>query len=264
MNHHEAWNHLEGLLDGSLTARQRWSVGEHLSDCQPCRDELASQARFRGEVRDQVAAVEPPPGLTNRLRATLAAEAPPALPAPQPRASWRPTLARAAVLLAPLLLSMVLLLQVLLPARTMFAATQGDLGSAHALFARDDSLFDVAGDGAAVQSWFREHVGLQVVAPAIPGYGVAGGRLITVGGKPVAQVVYEDPSGDEYLSYLRVPTQGVPGLLDPFGRGMSVSTSGTITTVSWPEGAEQVAIVADLPQDALRKLAELLRGAAAA
>lgn len=255
MNHHEAWGQLEGLLDGSLPARERWGVVAHLAECQPCRDELAAQARFRGVVRDQVAAVEPPPGLTNRLRTSLAAET--ALN-PQRRFSWQPVMARAAVLLVPLLLGIVLLMQVLLPARTMEAATQGDLGSAHALFARDDSLFDVTGNGAAVQRWFHEEAGLQVNTPAIPGFTVVGGRLITVAGKAVGQVIYEDASKEMYLSYVRVPTHGVPGLIDPFGRELNASTSGTITTVSWPDGADQVAMIAAMPPEKLTALCESL------
>ena len=75
-------------------------MAAHLEECAVCRKHLASQARLRGVVRENLVATEPPPGLDTRLRTALAAEAsapPIALDARRP-----PTIAvRVAALLGP-------------------------------------------------------------------------------------------------------------------------------------------------------------------
>jgi anti-sigma factor RsiW len=249
MNHREAWELLDAYLDGSLPAAQRWGIAAHLEACAECRRYLAEQARIRGAVREELMAVEIPPDLTGRLRAALAAEA--AAP-PRPRLVWDgPTALRIAATLGPALAAVWLFMLVSTGSGLPQTALASELAGTHALFAHDETLFDVTGDAQHVTSWFHEKAGLSVTAPELAGFELAGGRLITIDGKPVAQLVYEKQPGDIYLSLMRFRDGEQPP------RRMTGQT-GQISTVMWPADGEQAALVGALPEAELDRLAGTL------
>ena len=254
MTHRDAWPLLDAFLDGSLAASQRWAVAAHLEECAVCRKHLASQARLRGLVRENLVATEPPPGLDSRLRTALAVEAsaaPVALDTRRP-----PAIAvRIAALLGPALVALWLLAQVIVPATVSASDVPAELAAAHALFARDDSLLDVAGEAPAVTAWFRDKVGLQISAPELEGYELVGGRLTVLGGKPVAQLVYETEPGERYLSLLRFKGPTPAFMAEVSATGQIALQKGTIATCIWPNGDEMTALVAEEPVADLQRLA---------
>ena len=258
MNHQDAWKLLDDYLDCALPAEARWRLTIHLEDCPCCRKQLAAQARLRGEVRDTLVAVEPPPGLSHRLRAALAAEA----PAPTPRmVAWPPPLAmQIAALLGPALVAVLLLARLGAP----LASTQVEPGItaavSHALFAQDEDHLDVEGDAAAVTAWFRDEIGVSTSAPELDGYELLGARMIVLAEKPVAQLVYE--SEDEvYLSLVRVDARSGWRHSDDLGAEPTLLHYGTLPVVTWVSGTERNALMGEAPSEELLALAQELAGA---
>jgi anti-sigma factor RsiW len=126
----------------------------------------------------------------------------------------------------------------------------------HTLFAHDESLLDIAGDRATVTTWFRVAVGLQVSAPELDTYTLVGGRLITLKGRPVAQLVYERKPDEVYLSLLQFTDNGTDP--NPMGlrNGFALSQEGPVSLVTGTAGEDRVALIAAVPVDELHRLAE--------
>jgi len=218
--------------------------------------QVAAQARLRGLVRERLTAVEPPPGLRGRLSSALAAEAvAPGADAPRP---WSPFPIRWVALLGPALAALWLVIAVAVPAARASADLTRELVTTHTLFAHDESLLDIAGDAATVTTWFRDTAGLQVSAPELENYTLVGGRLITLKGRSVAQLVYEGKSDGAYLSLLQFTDNGP--VLNPLGlrNGFALSQEGPMSLVTWTAGEDRVALIAAVPVDELRRLAGVL------
>src|SRR5215207_6290276 len=178
MTHRDVWEMLDQFLDGALAADARWAVAAHLEACAVCRTQVATQARLRGMVRERLTAVAPPPGLRGRLSSALAAEA--VAPRADARGLQSTFPIRLVVLLGPALAALWLVVALPVPAARSSADLTRELAATHTLFAHDESLLDVAGDAATVTTWIRDEVGLQVSAPEIATYTLAGGRLIVL------------------------------------------------------------------------------------
>jgi anti-sigma factor RsiW len=253
MTHHDVWDQLDQFLDGALSANARWEVAAHLDECAVCRKHVATQARLRGLVRDRLLALEPPPGLSARLSAALAAEetAPKAIAHP-PRL---PVPIRLVAMLGPALAALWLLVALAIPAARADSDLRGELIATHSLFAHDESLLDVAGDARTVSRWFRDAAGLQVSAPELDNYSLVGGRLVSLDGRPVAQLVYEGTPDGVYLSLLRFKHAGVS--LGPMNlsNGVAVGHDGSTSLVIWTAGQDRVALIGTAPPDELRRLA---------
>jgi anti-sigma factor RsiW len=253
MTHQVVSAQLDEFLDGSLAADARWKVAAHLDECAVCREHVATQARLRGLVRERLAAVEPPPGLSARLSLALAAEA----IAPHPVAH-RPRFVvpiRLVAVLGSTLAALWLLVAVAVPAAKSSADLTTELIVTHTLFAHDESLFDVAGDAPAVTAWFRDAVGLQVSAPDIDHYTLVGGRLIALDGRPVAQLVYEGKPEGVYLSLLQFKHAGLSlGPID-LSNGVALGQDGPTSSVILTAGEERIALIGTAPAAELRRLA---------
>ncbi len=251
MNHQHVAARLDQFLDGALCAVERWAVTVHLDECEPCRRHAAAEARLRGRLHEQLAAVEAAPGLTARLQTALAE-------APVERARWMPRAfmtngpVRLAMVLGPAVVSIWLFVLVSMPQAGASLDLPRELVATHALFAQDESFLDVVGGADDVAAWFRETLGLHVAPPDIQGYSLMGARLIVLHGKPVAQLVYETDD-EHYLSLMAFRDGGYP-------EAVSVERQGTISTVTWPVGETRVALIADAPETALINLADGLRG----
>jgi anti-sigma factor RsiW len=257
MTHHDAWDLLDQFLDGALAADARWAVAAHLNECAMCRTQVATQARLRGLVRERLTAIETPSGLSARLTSALATEA----MSPNADAERRrsPLPVRWVALVGPALAALWLVIAFAVPASRADADLTRELVATHALFAHDESLLDVAGDTAAVTTWFRETAGVQIAAPQLEGYTLVGGRLIALDGRPVAQLVYEGKPDDTYLSLLRFPHDGFhagPIALQVYvNDGLALHHSGPMSLATWVSGEERVALVGTVPSDELRRLA---------
>jgi anti-sigma factor RsiW len=253
MTHHDVWAQLDEFLDGALAADARWTVAAHLDDCAVCRNYVATQARLRGVVRERLMAVEPPPGLSARLSAALANE----VVAPRADALGSRTTfpIRLVALLGPALAALWLVVALAVPAARSSADLTRELAATHTLFAHDESLLDIAGDAATVTTWFLDTAGLQVSAPELDTYTLVGGRLITLKGRPVAQLVYEGTPDEVYLSLLQFTDNGTDPNLMGLRNGFALSQEGPVSLVTWTAGEDRVALIAAVPVDELHRLA---------
>jgi anti-sigma factor RsiW len=257
MTHHDAWELLDEFLDGALAADVRWAVAAHLDECAACRTQVATQARLRGLVRERLTAIEPPSGLSARLTSALATEA--VNPAADTMRCRSPLPLRLVTFVGPALAALLLVIAFAIPAARADAVLTRELVATHTLFAHDESLFDVAGDAAAVTTWFWQAAGLQIFAPQLNGYELVGGRLIALDGRPVAQLVYEGTSDDAYLSLLRFQHDGLSAgpipLQEHANDGIALHQAGPLTLATWVSGEERVALIGSMPSDELRRLA---------
>jgi anti-sigma factor RsiW len=254
MTHRDVWAQLDEFLDGALAVDARWTVAAHLDECAVCRNYVATQARLRGVVREGLMAVAPPPGLRGRLSSALAAEA--MVPRADALRSQSSFPIRLVALLGPALAALWLVVALTVPAARSSAGLPRELVATHTLFAHDESLLDVAGDAATVTDWFRDTAGLQVSAPELANYTLAGGRLITLKGSPVAQLVYERTPDEVYLSLVQFTLSGTGP--NPMGlrNGFALSQEGPMSLVTWTAGEDRVALIAAVPMDELRRLTE--------
>src|SRR5215217_3821651 len=262
MTHHDAWDLLDEFLDGSLAAEARWAVAAHLNECAVCRTQVAMQARLRGLVRERLTAIETPSGLGARLTSALATEA--MIPKADALRRRSPLPVRWVALVGPALAALWLVIAFAVPAARADADLTRELVATHALFAHDESLLDVAGDAAAVTTWFRATAGFQITAPQLDGYTLVGGRLIALDGRPVAQLVYEGRPDDDYLSLLRFPHDGLFAGLIPLqlhvNDGVALHQVGSMSLATWISGGERVALIGSAPLTELRRLAGDLAG----
>ena len=253
MTHRDAWELLDEFLDGTLGAEARWQVAAHVAECRICQTHVAAQARLRGAVRERLMAVEPPPGLSMRLTAALTGEA--VAPTPVAQTRWSALPVKLVAFVGPALAALWLMIAISIPAARSAGDLTRELVATHALFAHDESLFDVAGDGSVVSAWFRDAAGLQVSAPPLDGYTLVGGRLIAIDGRPVAQLVYEGKPEGVYLSLLQF--QHTTGNLIPLplGHDVAFDQQGPTSLATWVSGDERVALIGTVPPDELRRLA---------
>ena len=252
MTHRDVWALLDEFLDGALAADARWTVAAHLEECAVCRKHVATQARLRGLVRERLTALEPPPALScPSLLGTCRRDDGPEAVAQRPRL---PFPIKLVALLGPALAALWLLASLITPARSS-ANLQSELVATHTLFAQDESLLDVAGDATIVSAWFRDEVGLQVSAPEIDTYTLAGGRLIVLDGQAVAQLVYEGTPDEVYLSLLQFKHDETNlGPMEQSDR-FALAQEGPMSLVTWTAREDRVALVAEVPANDLRRLA---------
>jgi anti-sigma factor RsiW len=226
VTHDDAWPLLEPWLDSALGADQRWAVAAHVASCPADR------------VRANVGQVTPAPAYRRRLTLVL------------------PAVAAFALLLAG----------VWLVARATDDPDRqevhlvGDLAASHDLFARDESMLEVDGGPDAVENWFVGKVRFPAEAPDVPGYRLAGARLITVGGRPASMVLYEDESEQRYVSLVTFDAQTAD--VDELTQSGAFLTgvSGETAVAVWSDGGLRHALIMIAPQDEALRLAAAVSG----
>jgi anti-sigma factor RsiW len=203
LNHDDAWSLLDSYLDDVLDEQQRWAVATHLGECDRCNSYLANGVRVRAMIRTRLQDVPLPPNLTNRIREQIVGPNAESVHATSafPRRHSVLMLAAASIALMVVVVWVALRVMDTGPEAAPSVLAR-ELAATHAIFAHDDSLLDVSGDQSAIVSWFADRVSFQIATPTIPGYELKGARLVTVDGRPAAQVVYEDEPTRRYVSLL--------------------------------------------------------------
>ncbi len=74
MNHNDIRHKLSDYLDGAIPAKEKAEIEEHLKACEKCSDALAELRKTIEQVR-QVEEVEPPAWMTQKIMASVRAEA---------------------------------------------------------------------------------------------------------------------------------------------------------------------------------------------
>ncbi len=236
---------LQAYVDRELTGVDREGVERHLVGCPGCARQVYLQGRFKAAVRAHLLRPEVPMALKLRVREALGTQE--IAPRRWPWLSYpRLVPAAAAFLLIVGITSTV--------RQTQSAVLQQAQRSYHA-----EMPMDITGsDCGSISSWFRGRVDFPVHAPTLGGGATCqGGRLVNVGERPAAYLVYRVQSGhrvtllvfDPRDQALEAPERRVVN-----GREIYVESGpGTSTAVYRDHGLGYV-VTADLDEDALTRI----------
>jgi anti-sigma factor RsiW len=253
---HAHWSEwIDDLVSGELSEERQAELDAHLSQCESCRAELDALRALRGATRRLAGAPEPPAALEEAVRSTLAAsdEERPVTPRPGRRAG--PWLAVAAVLV--LFLAGAWWLRA--PAVDDLPAAALESYRLH----RDGRLPHaiVTADETVLEGFFQRQLPFpaRVIDLRMMDFGLAGGRVHELLGRPTALYAYRGPAGRVVLC------QMLPGTLEELpspdethqhrGFTFQVYRRGGLTAVFWREGEVLCVLVSDMPAPELLALA---------
>ncbi|MEA2696505.1 MAG: hypothetical protein QOI66_776 [Myxococcales bacterium] len=257
MNCLEAKPFVQAYVDGELTGADREAFQRHLVTCDGCSKTCRWQARFKAAVRAHLPRPPVPQELRNRLKVSLGGE-----PIAPRRWPWltHPRLVPAAVA-AVLLLGITGTVR-----RSQSMVLQQSQRSYHT-----EMPMDIVGsDCGSIASWFRGRVDFPLHAPSLGGQATCqGGRLVNVGERPAAYLVYQVANNHRVAFLVFAPRDEsieAPHRRVVNGREIYLDGGpGTSTAAYWDRGLGYVA-TSDLDEDSLTRLvtAAFVTNAAAA
>lgn len=150
-----------------------------------------------------------------------------------------------------------------LAARAPAAATPGfvrDAKAAHAVFVpeRRHPVEVTAADEAHLVQWLSRRLGAPLKVPSLAdeGYRLLGGRLLPGDGAPRAQFMYEDVQGRRVTLFVAVFAPGET----PAPVSFRMLRDGATESFYWIDGDFGYALSAELPTEALQRLARRVHG----
>jgi anti-sigma factor RsiW len=252
MNCAEADSVIPAYCDGELAGVDREEVERHLVTCQACARRSHLQARFKAAVRAHLPRPPVPLDLRRRLRDALGKEE----SAPPARWPWlsHPRLVPAAAVAA-----------VLLAITGYVRQTQSMvLQQAQRSYQAELPMDIVGSDCRSIASWFRGRVDFPVQAPALGGQGTCqGGRLVNVGVRPAAYIMYRvqgrgDANGGHRVAFLvfdaRDEAIEAPQRRVVNGREIYIGTGPGISTAVYRDRGLGYVVTSDLDEDTLTRL----------
>jgi len=179
MNCADATATVQAYIDGELDGVDRESVERHLVSCSGCSRRVHVQTRFRAAVRAHLHRPEVPFALRRRVEEALKTQ--PIAPLRWPAWMSLPRIVPAA---AAVFLIVAITGTVRRQNSKVFEQAER--------MAHTQMPMDVTGsDCGSIASWFRGRLGFPVHAPALgSGATCQGGRLVNVGERPAAYLVY--------------------------------------------------------------------------
>lgn len=184
MNCADATATVQAYIDGELDGVDRESVERHLVSCSGCSRRVHIQTRFRAAVRAHLHRPEVPFALRRRIEEALKSQ--PIAPRRWPAWMSLPRIVPAAA------------------AVFLIVAITGTVRRQHSMVLEQaersyhaEMPMDVTGsDCGSIASWFRGKLEFPVHAPALgSGATCQGGRLVNVGERPAAYLVYRVSDG---------------------------------------------------------------------
>jgi anti-sigma factor (TIGR02949 family) len=245
MTCHEAEAFRQAFVDGELAGVDREALERHLAGCAACMRQARLEGRFKAAVRAHLPRPEVPFALRQRLHVALAA---------QPIAPRRwPEWASARALM-PAAAAVVLLVAI---AGTVRRSHSAVLEQAERSYHTELPMDIVGSDCSSISSWFHGRVDFPVRAPDLGNATCRGGRLVNVGERPAAYIVYQVSGGHRVTSLVFdardqafEPTQRrvVNGREIYLGSGPGVSTA------AYRDRGLGYVVTSDLDEDALTRL----------
>ncbi|HVT08746.1 MAG TPA: zf-HC2 domain-containing protein [Polyangia bacterium] len=236
---------LQAYVDRELDGVDREQIEEHLASCAGCARQVHLQGRFKAAVRAHLPRPALPPGFEARMRQALAAQ--PIAPRRWPWLSYPrlvPALAAAGLLIG--LTSTV--------RQTGSRVLEQAQRSYHA-----EMPMDITGsDCGSIASWFRGRVDFPVHVPVLGGGATcAGGRLVNVGERPAAYLLYRVQTGHRVALLVFDPRDQpmeAPDRRIIDGREVWVESGPGISTAAYRDRGLGYVVTADLDEDALTRL----------
>jgi anti-sigma factor RsiW len=242
----ESESFLSAYGDGELTGVDRDQVQRHMSACAPCARKYQLQGRFKAAVRAHLPRPPMPAELPGRVRAALAAEA----VVPSRRWPWsaHPRLVPAAAAAIALL------------AITATVRRNQSLVLAQAQRSYHTELpMDVHGpDCSSIASWFRGRVDFPVHVPTLAGQATCqGGRLVNVGQRPAAYLVYQAANGHRVAFLVFDPRDEAieaPNRRVVNGREIYLGSGPGVSSAAYRDRGLGYVVTSDLDEDSLTRL----------
>jgi anti-sigma factor (TIGR02949 family) len=247
MNCAEATATVQAYIDGELDGVDRESVERHLVGCPGCSSRVHVQTRFRAAVRAHLHRPEVPFALRRRIEEALGAQ--PIAPRRWPAWMSLPRIVPAAA-------AVFLIVAITGTVRSRHSAV---LEQAERTFNNTQMPMDITGsDCGSIASWFRGRLEFPVHAPALgSGATCQGGRLVNVGERPAAYLVYRVSDGHRVTFLVFDPRDLSIESRERRvvnGREMYLGTGPGISTVAYRDRGLGYVVTADYDEDTLTRL----------
>jgi anti-sigma factor (TIGR02949 family) len=246
MNCADATSTVQAYIDGELDGVDRESVERHLVACPGCSRRVHVQTRFRAAVRAHLHRPEVPFALRRRIEDALVSQ--PIAPRRWPAWMSLPRIVPAAA------------------AVFLIVAITGTVRRSHSMVLEQaersyhtEMPMDITGsDCGSIASWFRGRLEFPVHAPALgSGATCQGGRLVNVGDRPAAYLVYRVSDGHRVTFLVFDPRDQSIESRDRRvvnGREMYLGTGPGISTVAYRDRGLGYVVTADYDEDTLTRL----------
>jgi anti-sigma factor RsiW len=247
MNCGDATGSVQAYVDGELDGVDRETVERHLVACPACAGRVRLQTRFRAAVRAHLHRPEVPFTLRRRVEEALTSQ-------PIAPRRWPAWLSMSRVVPAAAALFLIVAIT-----STVRERNSQVLEQAQRTFANLGLPMDVTGsDCGSIASWFRGRLEFPVHAPALgSGATCQGGRLVNVGERPAAYLVYRvsdghrvtflvfDPRDQAFESRQRRVVNG---------REIYLGTGPGISTAAYRDRGLGYVVTSDMDEDTLTRL----------
>jgi anti-sigma factor (TIGR02949 family) len=245
MNCADATATVQAYIDGELDGVDRESVERHLVACSGCSRRVHVQTRFRAAVRAHLHRPEVPFALRRRVEEALKSQ--PIAPRRWPAWMSLPRIVPAA---AAVFLIVAITGTVRRQNSKVFEQAER--------MAHTQMPMDVTGsDCGSIASWFRGKLEFPVHAPALGGATCQGGRLVNVGERPAAYLVYLLSDGHRVTFLVFDPRdQSIESRERRVvnGREIYLGTGPGISTVAYRDRGLGYVMTADYDEDTLTRL----------
>ena len=246
MNCAEATATVQAYIDGELDGVDRESVERHLVACAGCSRRVHVQTRFRAAVRVHLHRPEVPFALRRRIEEALKSQ--PIAPRRWPAWMSLPRIVPAAA-------AVFLIVAI---TGTVRRQNSKVLEQAERSYHTEMPMDVTGSDCGSIASWFRGKLEFPVHAPALgSGATCQGGRLVNVGERPAAYLVYRVSDGHR-VTFLVFDPRDQPiesrerRVVN--GREIYLGTGPGISTVAYRDRGLGYVMTADYDEDTLTRL----------
>ena len=246
MNCAEATATVQAYIDGELDGVDRESIERHLVGCPGCSSRVHVQTRFRAAVRAHLHRPEVPFALRRRVEEALASQ--PIAPRRWPAWMSMPRIVPAAA-------AVFLIVAITATVRRSHSMV---LEQAERSYHTEMPMDITGSDCGSIASWFRGRLEFPVHAPILgSGATCQGGRLVNVGERPAAYLVYRVSDGHRVTFLVFDPRDLSIESHDRRvvnGREMYLGTAPGISTVAYRDRGLGYVVTADYDEDTLTRL----------
>jgi anti-sigma factor (TIGR02949 family) len=181
------------FLDGEFADRDKDEFEAHLAECDACRHKVRMQAEWKKQIKAAAPREQAPAALRNRIKRSIAKEAPPE------RLSWR----RWAVRVMPVAAASGVLLTMIV-SKVQWSPVAADVIAKHQRMAAGNLPIEFSGGPDQLKKWYADKVDFPVRVPQLckqAACTLRGGRLASIGDKQAAYLVY-DVNGDKVSVFI--------------------------------------------------------------
>jgi anti-sigma factor (TIGR02949 family) len=247
MNCTETTATVQAYIDGELDGVDRESIERHLVGCAGCTRRVHVQTRFRAAVRAHLHRPEVPFTLRRRIEETLGSQ-------PIAPRRWPAWISMPRIVPAAAAVFLIVAITGTVRQRNSMVLEQAE----RSYMNLTGMPMDVIGpDCGSIASWFRGRTEFPVHAPALGGGATCqGGRLVNVGQRPAALLVYL--SGGHRVAFLVFDPRDQP-IESPErrvvnGREIYLGSGPGISTAAYHDRGLGYVVTSDYDEDTLARL----------